>query len=168
MGEMNMAKIAEASALMVALVFAIGCDSQSDENKVGSEKKGAKHEHKPPHGGTLVEFGEEFAHLELQLDPAIGRLTGYVLDGEAEKPVPIVQGEIVLLVKGKSADYSVPLKGVGNPLTGEKLGDTSQFEGQADQLKGAKEFDAEVLKITVKGKEFSKVSFNFPKGNEEK
>ena len=45
------------------------------------------HEHKPPHSGTLVEFGEEFAHLELVLDAATGTLKAYALDGEAEKAV---------------------------------------------------------------------------------
>ena len=54
------------------------------------------HEHHPPHKGTLVEFGEEFAHLELVLDPATGKLTAYALDGEAEKAVRLKQTEIVV------------------------------------------------------------------------
>ena len=146
----------------VGLAFLAGCDSKEEE------KKGAKHEHKAPHGGALVEFGEEFAHLEVVVDPGPGQVTGYVLDGEAEKPVRIEQRELAIEVKGKSAILKVTLKAVVNPLTGEKSGDTSQFEGQADGLRGLKEFDATVVKITVKGKEFSGVDFNFPKGNEAK
>jgi hypothetical protein len=150
------------SGLLLASCFLAGCDSKEEE------KKGGKHEHKPPHAGTLVEFGEEFAHLELVLDGASGQLTGYVLDGEAEKPVRLEQKEIALKVKGKSSEFTVVLKAAGNALTGEKSGDTSQFEGQSIALKGLKEFDAAVVKITVKGKDFSDVPFTFPKGNEEK
>jgi hypothetical protein len=150
------------TGLLLAAAMLAGCDSKEDA------KKGGKHEHKPPHAGTLVEFGEEFAHLELVLDPASGQLTGYMLDGEAEKAVRLDQKEIALKVQGKPAEFTVVLKAAGNALTGEKPGDTSQFEGQSDALKRLKVFDAAVAKITVKGKEFSNVAFNFPKGNEEK
>lgn len=150
------------NGIVLAGLFLLGCDSKDEE------KKGGKHEHKPPHQGTLVEFGEEFAHLELVLDAATGQLTGYVLDGEAEKPVRIEQKEIVLKVKGKPSESAVMLKATGNTLTGEKPGDTSQFNGQSDTLKDLKVFDAFVVGITVKGKEFKDVSFNYPKGNEEK
>jgi hypothetical protein len=150
------------SAAIATLLVMGSCDPKE------GDKKGSKHEHQPPHAGTLVEFGEECAHLELILDAETGQLTGYVLDGEAEKPLRLEQMEIVIRVKGKPAEFNVPLKAVGNPLTAEKPGDTSQFEGQSDLLRGLKAFDAVVLKISVKGKEFSDVSFNFPKGNEEK
>jgi hypothetical protein len=149
--------------LLAALILA-GCDAKEEAKK----GKGGKHEHQAPHAGTLVEFGEEFAHLELLLDVATGKLTGYVLDGEAEKPVKLDQKEIILKVKGKPAEFTVTLAAVGNALTGEKPGDTSQFEGQCDALRGLKEFDAVVSRITIKGNSFSDVSFNFPKGNEEK
>ena len=122
------------------------------------------HEHHAPHKGTLVEFGEEFAHLELVIDQATGKISGYVLDGEAEKPIRVAQTEIVLKVAKE--DFSVTLKAVANDLSGEKVGDTSEFEGQSDKLKGLKNFDALVVAITVKGKEFKDVKFNFPKGNE--
>jgi len=124
------------------------------------------HEHHPPHKGTLVEFGEEFAHLELVLDAVTGKLTGYTLDGEAENPVRVKQLEIEIKMI-KPAAGSVKLKAVASPLSGEKEGDTSEFEGQADQLKGIKDFDAQVSSITIKGKEFKDVKFNYPKGNEE-
>ena len=126
------------------------------------------HEHKPPHGGTLVEFGEEFAHLELVLDAKEGKLSGYTLDGEAENPVRVKQSEIVLLIKlpGAAEPAKVTLNAFASVLSGEKEGDTSQFEGQADALKGSKLFDALVSVISIKGKEFKNVKFNFPKGNE--
>jgi hypothetical protein len=58
------------------------------------------------------------------------------------------------------------LAAVANPATGETVGDTSLFEGQADWLKTAREFDATLKTITVRGTTFAEVKFNFPKGND--
>jgi hypothetical protein len=58
------------------------------------------------------------------------------------------------------------LSAVANVLTGEAPGDTSQFEGQSDLLKGATQFDGIVVDVTLKGQQFKNVSFNYPKGNE--
>ena len=148
--------------LLLAGVALLGGDSKEEEKKAG------KHEHKAPHQGTLVEFGEEFAHLELVFDAPSGKLTGYVLDGEAEKPVRIEQKDMVLRVKGKPSEFTVTLHAMGSALTGEKPGDTSEFGGESDALKGLKDFDASVVAIKVKGKDFKDVAFNYPKGNEEK
>lgn len=132
------------------------------------------HEHHAPHKGTLIEFGEEFAHLELVIDPASGKVAAYVLDGEAEKAVRVAQESIeIKIVAGKTtgsgpaADFSLTLKAQASVLSGEKVGDTSEFTGQSDSLKGQPVFDASVVKMTVKGKAFDNVKFNFPKGNEE-
>ena len=136
------------------------------------------HEHHPPHKGTLVEFGEEFAHLELVFDPASGKLTAYALDGEAEKAVRIKQATIEIKIGSvtwgsgapttKDAGLSsITLKAQANPLSGEKEGDTSEFSVTSDKLKNVKEFDGVVTVLTIKGKEFKDVKFNFPKGNED-
>jgi hypothetical protein len=125
------------------------------------------HEHHPPHKGTLIEFGEEFAHLELVLDPATGKLTAYALDGEAEKAVRIKQGTIEIKITGIKDLPSITLKAQSNALTGEKEGDTSEFSATSDRLKNVKEFDGVVAALTIRGKEFKDVKFNFPKGNEE-
>ncbi|HLX63587.1 MAG TPA: hypothetical protein VKX17_20120 [Planctomycetota bacterium] len=132
------------------------------------------HEHHPPHKGTLVEFGEEFAHLELVIDQASGKITGYVLDGEAEKAVRISQKEIVINVMkaekpgtGPSEAFSVTLAAQESALSGEKVGDTSEFAAQSDKLKNLPVFDGTLAIVNVKGKDFKNVKFNFPKGNEE-
>lgn len=130
-----------------------------------SEKKGHTHEHKAPRGGTLVVFGNEFAHLELVLDAAAGKITVYVLDGEAEKSIQIAQEEIEIEIE-KPKKFSLKLLAVENALTGEKKGATSEFTVQSDELKGLKEFEAIVKSIKVKGREFTAEKFNFPKGNE--
>ena len=124
------------------------------------------HEHHPPHKGTLVEFGEEFAHLELVLDPATGKLTAYALDGEAEKAVRLKQTEIVIEITGVKDLPSITLKAQGSALSDEKPGDTSEFNATSDKLKDVKNFDGVVKALTIRGKDFKDVKFNFPKGNE--
>jgi hypothetical protein len=127
------------------------------------------HEHKAPHGGTLIEFGEEFAHLELVLDKE-GKLNGYVLDGEAEKAQRVKQKEIeikISSVEGKEQSIAVKLKAVANVLTGESEGDTSEFSASVPALKDVKKFEGVVNALTVKGKDFKDVKFKFPEGNEE-
>jgi hypothetical protein len=129
--------------------------------------RASAHEHHPPHKGTLVELGEEFAHLELVLDPATGQLTAYALDGEAEKYVRLKQKDIEIKITGVKDLPSITLKAKASMVSGEKEGDTSEFAAQSDKLNGVKEFDGVVSDVTIKGKQFKDVKFNFPKGNEE-
>ena len=152
---------------MTATVWAHG-DSNSD-----AHNDGRGHEHTAPHGGTLIVLGDEFAHLELVLDPEEGTLRGYVLDGEAESPVRIEQREIEVTITVPDTGGDVPaselplrLSAVYNILTGEKKGDTSEFTVRTERLKGLKQFGAVITTITVNGREFQEVEFRFPEGNE--
>lgn len=125
------------------------------------------HEHTAPHGGTLVVLGDEFAHLEIVLDPGTGELTAYVLDGEAESPVRLEQEEIEMKIDAaKKGGASLRLKAAANVLTGETTGDSSEFSAQSDKLKGVERFGAVVTSITVKGNRFEEVELRFPEGNE--
>lgn len=137
-------------------------DSNSNANAALSET----HEHAAPHGGTLIAFGEEFAHLELVLDSMSGQLTAYALDGEAEKSVQIAQTEIEIEVE-KPRKFTIKLAAAENNLTGEKRGATSEFRGFADELKNLTEFDAKIVSIKIRGREFANTPFNFPRGNED-
>jgi hypothetical protein len=123
------------------------------------------HEHKPPHNGVLVECGDEFAHLELLADPDSGKLTAYVLDGEAEEPVRLKQSSIRLELNANGKKTSLTLKAVENPLTGEVKGDTSEFSVKSEKLKGVSGFSGMVALIKVKGVTFRNVKFAYPEGN---
>jgi hypothetical protein len=164
--------------LIVALVLS-GCQSSSTATKApaatakamslprtsaDAAKKKDEHEHSAPHGGALVELGEEFAHIEIMLDAVTGTLMAYSLDGEAEKSVRIKQSEIEIIINNPSA--TIKLSGVSNSLTGETTTDTSEFWGQSNRLKGATDFDGVIKTITIKGKQFKDVKFNFPGGVE--
>lgn len=119
------------------------------------------HEHRPPHGGTLVLIGDHFAMVEVLWNQADGNLTLYVLDGEAEKPIRCKQAKLTLVVEEVRYD----LKAVANDLTGEKVGDSSQFVGTLDSLKGRQEWQGDLLDFEVRGSKFAKLRVDYPKGN---
>jgi hypothetical protein len=118
----------------------------------------AAHEHHAPHKGILC---------EIVLDPADGTLTAYALDGEAEKPVRLKQKELKLSVnsaKGKA--LIVILKAQANALTGETIGDTSEFSARDARLKGVKAPAGKVVSIMIKGRAFKNTEF--PEAPEDK
>ncbi|HSY20010.1 MAG TPA: hypothetical protein VK815_16820 [Candidatus Acidoferrales bacterium] len=125
-----------------------------------------KHEHHPPHHGTPVVLGDEEYHVELVLDAAAGKLQAYVLDGELENFIRIEPESFDITAKVPGRDETLTLKAVANSATGEKIGDTSLFEAQADWLKTLTSFDAAIKEINVRGKSYTNVVFNFPKGND--
>ena len=149
-------------SLILMTALATGVSAHGDAHYNGHE-----HEHTAPHGGTLVVLGDEFAHLELVLDAGTGKLTAYVLDGEAENPIRLEQEEIEMKIgAGEKASATLKLKAVPSVLTGETAGDSSEFSVQSDRLKGIERFGAVITSITIKGKEFEGVELGFPEGNE--
>lgn len=147
-------------ALLMVLGLAWGCTGNPTAGPTAEEH--VHHEHVAPHGGTLVVLGHEFAHLEVVLDPRAARLDLYLLDGEAESPVRSEAAELVLKVDGKD----LTLKPVANELTGEKEGDTSQFEVNSPLLYDLESCQMTVPSISVLGRQFEDLSFPFPEGNE--
>jgi hypothetical protein len=150
--------------LLVPVVLVTGCAKSSSGPVTVSPP--AKHEHRPPHGGTPVELGEEVYHVELVLDAATGRLSAYLLDGEMEHFIRSAAPsfEMTALVNGEMK--TLTLRAVANPATGETVGDTSAFETQADWLKTTKTFDGVIKSLAVRGTTFTDVDFNFPEGND--
>jgi len=157
----------KACAILVLAAAALcGCGDETPKPPAGASPV---HEHHAPHGGALQVLGEEAAHVELVLDEKTGKLTAYVLDGEAEKPVRIAQDVLRLKIVGVAGvDAVVELKAVANDLTGEKIGDTSQFEGASESLRGATRFDGVLESITARGVTFKAVPIGWPGGNESK
>lgn len=128
------------------------------------------HVHSAPHGGTLIALGEHFAHIELVVDVTAGKATVYALDGEAEKPLRLPQEKIVLSVTRKVGEAitsaTVETVAVTNPLTGEQVGDSSEFSGESEFLKGADHFDGVVQSVSIQGESLTGVTFSYPEGNE--
>ena len=128
----------------------------------------AAHEHHPPHHGSLQVLGDDFAHLEMVLDPKEGRLTAYALDGEAEASVRLAQRELRLRLRlspsGRTVD--LVLKAVANELSGETVGNTSQFEAGSKALLGQTGFTGSLARVDLRGAVFNKVRLRHPEGNE--
>jgi hypothetical protein len=133
------------------------------------------HAAKGPHDGALVAIGHDDAHLEFVLDGDTGTLKAYVLDGEAEKALSIKQANLqvtLTIAKGAEGDDKEALPDDVTILTLAAVspgadGKASEFERQADELKGVEKFSAVLTSVSVAGKQFKNVDFKYPEGNEE-
>ena len=149
--------------LLAAGLAAGACSKQSP---TASATTSATHAHHPPHGGTPVVLGGEAYHLEFVRDAIVGKLSAYVLDGEMEEFIRLTAPSLELVVIISGARLTLTLHAVANPATGEKIGDTSLFEVDAEWLKGTDNFDAVITGIDIRGTHFGPVAFNFPKGSD--
>lgn len=142
------------------LLGSFGCGKSETHS---DDDHGKLHVHVAPHGGTLVELGEHEANLELVRDASAGKLTAYILDGHAENflRVPLPGFQLTATVGGKSETLN--FTAVANTATGEKVGDTSQFEAKADWLKTTGEFQGSIAELPVRTKVYKAIQFKFPK-----
>lgn len=123
------------------------------------------HHHEAPHGGVLVELGDHVGNIEFLLEED-GTLTAYVFDAHAENAVRIEQPTLELLITVGDSTEAVSLDAVANALTGESVGDTSEFVARVQSLAGKANFEAELKNITFKGVDFANilVSYSTEKG----
>jgi len=171
------------------LFFLTGCPGETPAPKVttttsAAHKDGDDHDHdhhhhhaeKGPHNGALVAIGHDDAHVEFVLDADSGTLKAYVLDGEAEKPVAIKQDNLQLAVtlskKEEEGDEKDALPDdvtilMLSAVAPDDDGKATEFEGQADALKGVEKFAANLTTVTVGDKPFKNVTFTYPEGNED-
>ena len=146
------------TVLLFALAFLAGCGE--------SKHSGHGHQHTPPHGGTPVILGNEDYHLEFLLDAANGKMQAYVLDGHMDKFIRLTNESFTVTAKLVGKPETLVFRAVPNAVTGEKVGDTSLFEAQAEWLKAATAFSAELDELSVRRKKFAKIPFTVSKGNE--
>lgn len=116
-----------------------------------------------PHGGTVVKLGTAAA-LEFVHDPSSGTLTAYVLDGSGlttmRSPAKAIEVEAAPTGGAKT---TVSLASTANGLTGDTVGNSSQFGGTAAGLKGVTAFAGVVKSFAAGGQTFTNVSFTYPK-----
>jgi hypothetical protein len=65
---------------------------------------------------------------------------------------------VEVTVKVGAEKKAISLKAVANAATGETVGDTSQFEAQADWMKGSAPLEVAVAAIEIKGRRFEGLS----------
>src|SRR5688572_17247593 len=145
-------------ALAALLVLTSGACSRPE-----SSSGAGGHTHRAPHGGTLVEIGQHAYNLELVRDAAAGKLTAYVLDGHAENFIRITAPSFELIAITGGERKPLTMKAVANTATGETVGDTSQFEAQADWLKNTAEFPGMITSIDIRGNTFTNVALQMRK-----
>ena len=148
--------------LAIVALAATGCGDRS--NAAASAK--AKHEFHAPHGGTIIRLGREEYHLELVRDATAGRLTAYILDGEALNPVRTRASSFDIVSGPATAKRVLTFNAVEDPKTGETIGDTSRFAAEADWLKTTGRFDGELSLLKIASTTFLRVPISFPAGNE--
>ena len=137
-----------------AFALTAGCGKQQPTPTAAT----GGHVHRAPHGGTLVEVGDHAYNLEFLSERGDGKLTAYVLDGHAENFVRIAAPsfDIVAFVEGERRPLT--FRAVANQATGETVGDTSQFEAQADWLKKLAEFPGTLPTLEIRGSKFENVA----------
>jgi hypothetical protein len=148
-------------ALVVAAVLLLsfaGCGGRES-----SSRGGGGHSHQAPHGGTLVEVGQHAYNVELVRDATAGKLTAYVLDGHAENFIRIAAPSFELIAITGGERKPLTMRAVANPATGETVGNTSQFEAQADWLKSVAEFPGLITSIDIRGTKFDNVALQMRK-----
>ena len=152
---------------LAAILAGCGGDTPNAGSHDGHDHgDGHKHEHRAPHGGTAIVLGNEAFHLELVRSAEAGLLTCYVLDGHMESFIRIPAPGLSLETTVSNRTQTLELLPVANAATGEKAGDTSQFEGRAEWLKSTDRFTANIPNLTIRGITFTNVVFRFPEGNE--
>ncbi len=125
----------------------------------------APHHHDPPHGGAGVTLGDEDAHIEFLTDAAAGTVTAWFFSPHMERYLRIKAESFEVLAKLQGVEKSLSFVAVANAGTGETVGNTSQFVAEADWLSNVESFDAVLSGVTVRGRLYRSVAFNYPKGN---
>ena len=129
-GLFKMVRFSLAACLAFGLTFgACGCTSQKDYKTVEAVKQAPplpEHDHghaaKGPHGGGIVELGEEEYHAEVVVDHDSESLAVYVLGKDAKTAEPVAATEISIALEGKD-----PLTLKATPQADDGEGKASKF-----------------------------------------
>lgn len=134
------------SLLALGLMGALslwGCarDINQDKKEPGP-KAGHKHPDEGPHGGALAEWGNEEFHAEFLVDHGKKEATVYILDGLADKTVPIKEESLTLIIKNVQPPANIILK--ADPQKDDPKDRSSRFTGRHDALGKEMEFEGEI------------------------
>jgi len=116
---------------VTVLAFFAGCTGDQTQSYNEAEKNvdtgGHDHDHghEGPHGGHVIEIGEEVAHVEVKM--ADNRtITFFVLGPDVETAVPVAVEDILFELEGEG-DEEIELELTPTPLAGEQEGHSSVF-----------------------------------------
>lgn len=146
--------------LTLSLVFS-GCGGESGVPETSdTPPDSGGHAHAAPHGGTLVELGDHEANIEFVFDSAAGKLTVFVLDAHAENPIRLSMESLGIQFAYEESDGVIQgeLTAVESALTGETVGDTSEFSAAINALQGREHVDVRIPEITIRGARYTDVT----------
>ena len=146
---------------IIFVTAALGCGGGHDHEH--DHNHGDGHGHKAPHGGVLVNVGDEFCHLEFVQEPESNRLQLHVMRFHPEGPLKISMAQIEVGATTGGEEKAI----VFNPveLDGITATDhpTSLYMAEVDWLENAPNFNGTVKKLTIEGKIFPEIAFQFTK-----
>jgi hypothetical protein len=146
------------------LSWTIGCQQTPGTPSAGktseTQKPGNEHDHhhpsRGPHGGDLIELGDEEYHAEFVHDDMTGSVSIYILDSSANKPVAIDAKDVTvnLLHDGQPEQYAL----AAEPQEGDEQDKASHFASKMNKAlshaieeKGARAR----LQVTIGGKAYT-------------
>ncbi len=149
---------AEQAAAEQAAAEQAAADQVADEHE-GHDHEG--HDHDPVHpGGVLAELGDHMAQLEAALDSEKGTITLWVWDAHIENTIRLKDASLLAAVSVGEDPFRFSFAAQAKVLTGETVGNSSEFKGQDARLVGAKHVDVLVPSITVKGITYTDLKFH--------
>ena len=127
----------------------------ADHEHGGHDHGDHEHAELGPHGGLLIELGDEEYHAELLHDEQTHTVTIYVLDAKAAETVPVSAPEVVIQldVKGKPQRFAL----AAVHLDQEKPSQAVCFEAADEELSHALDEQGAkgTLAIDINGQEFT-------------
>lgn len=145
------------TAFLVALGLLVGCGGDARVTDIPPESGHDDHDHahpsEGPHGGALIELGNEEYHAELVHDEAVGTVTIYLLDSTAGNPVRIDAGEITINAshEGQAEQFQL----ASNPKESDPEGQSSRFVSSDKELGEHLDHGEARLNVTIDGKPYS-------------
>lgn len=177
------------AGVLAGVLAVAGCSGGSDEYKTAEQLSKERpavsdhdhdhdhHHHEAPHGGHLVMLGDHVAQVELVLNAETGELGAYILDGEAEKPLPLAQEELRVTITPHHEEHAEGEKKEAETeaeeaitllLTDAKPAEEGKepvagimYRGQSDKLKGLEHFDVVIEEIKVGDQSFSNTKAHY-------
>lgn len=121
------------------------------------------HHHDPVHeGGQLVELGDHLGQFEAVLDVEAGTLSFWVWDAHCENAVRLPDESLAAEVTIGEETFTLACAAQESTLTGETVGDSSEFSAQDDRLKGIEKAEVKVPSLNFKGATYEDLAFQLP------
>lgn len=142
-------------SLAVSAIPLSAGQEKKPEPKAGAKKEEHAHPDEGPHGGALIELGEEEYHAEIVLDEKTDSVNIYLLGSNAKDAVPIEATEVFInLVHGKKP---VQFKLKASATKTDPKGKASRFVLKDHDLLHDLEHDNAQARLRVKiaGKSYS-------------